>query len=264
MATVIINQFSRKEIRNYVVVDKQSFTEDAEVRLLAMGASALLHWIDLAKGVVSANFKGFSANTAARYIESLYLDTGNPRRMVLGILPGTLAALLEGGQAEHNLNPFFLEKFKVTKGKFNKNGSLASDGRGGLREPGKQYRVIPVSKPGTYESTKTPPDLNQDSIVQILDQQKPRTAKFMLASRVGKFNRTNAATHTYTPSGFFTQTADPQFATITPEKTWKHPGIRAALLANQVGVWAESQRSKFMSPILNEEAGIILPGGDVF
>jgi hypothetical protein len=257
MATIIINQFSRKEIRNYVVVDKQSFSEEAESRLLAMGAAALLYWIDLAKGK-------FSANTSARYIESLYLDTGNPRRMVLGVLPDTLASLLEGGQAEHNLNPFFLEKFKITKGRFNKDGSLASNGRGGLREPGKKYRVIPVGKTGTYESTRTPPNLNQDGIGKILEQHTPRTARFMIASRVNKFNRTNAATHTYTPSGFFTQSADPQFRTITPDKIWKHPGIRAALLANQVGVWAQSQRDRFAAPLLGGDTGIVMPGGSVF
>ena len=257
MGTVIINQFSRKEARHYVVVDRRSFTSEAEARLLALGAASLLYWIDLAKGK-------FSANTAARYVESLYLDTGNPRRMVLGVLPDTLAGILEGGQAEHNLNPFFLEKFKITKGRFKKDGSLASNGRGGLREPGKKYRVVPVNKTGTYQSTRTPPDLNFESIDKILDKQKPRTARFMIAARVNKFNRTNAATHTYTPSGFFTQSADPQFRTITPEKTWKHPGIRAALLANQVGVWAESQRKRFAAPMLGGDTGIILPGGEVF
>ena len=257
MATVNVNQFSRKETRNYVVVDKQSFQDEAEARLLALGAAALLHWIDLAKGK-------FSANTSQRYVESLFLDTGNPRRMVLGVLPDTLAAILEGGQAEHNLNPFYLEKFKVTKGRYKKDGSPASDGRGGFRTSGKKYRVIPVQKPGVYESTKTPPDLTQDGIVSILDKQKPRTAKFMIASRVNKFSRTNAATHTYTPSGFFTQTADPTFRTITPGNAWKHPGIAAALLANQVGVWAESKRTQFMAPMLGGDTGIILPGGAIF
>ena len=257
MATVIINQFNRKEVRNYVVVDRRSFSAEAEARLLAHGAAALLYWIDLAKGK-------FSANTSARYLESLFLDTGNPRRMVLGVLPDTLTALLEGGQSEHNLNPFFLEKFKITKGRFKKDGSIASNGRGGLREPGKQYRVIPVNNPGTYESPRTPPDINQESIDKILSKQKPRTARFMISSRVNKFNRTNAATHTYTPAGFFTQSADPQFRTITPEKTWQHPGIRAALLANQVGVWAESQRTRFVAPMLGGDTGITMPGGEFF
>mgnify|MGYP003146450994 CR=1 FL=1 len=257
MATTIIKQFSRKETRNYVVVDRQKFEEEAESRLMALGAAALLHWIDLIKAQ-------FSSNTAARYIESIYLDTGNPRQLSLGIVPSTLASILEGGQPEHVLNPFFLKSPSITKGRYKRDGSPASDGRGGLSEKGKRYKRIPVKRTGTYISSKKEPNLSIAAIDQILERQSPRTAKFMIGSAVANFSRTNVATHTYTPSGFFIQDAHPEFRTITPEKTWTHPGIAPALLLNQVATWTEGQRAQYAAPILGGDAGIELPGGILF
>jgi hypothetical protein len=231
MATFITEQFSRKEARNYVVLDRRQFAKECEARLLALGASALLEWISLVKG-------RFSTNTAARYLESLYFDTGNPRRLTLGVLPDTLASSLEGGQSPHELNAIFLK--------------------------GATKRTIPMGDTGTYESNKRAPDLTKEGISKILDTHSPTTAKFLIASKVNSFSRTNAGTHTYTPGGFFIRDGHPDFAVITPSKTWKHPGIKAALLANQVSTWIQSERARFAAPILQGDPGIPLPGGDVF
>ena len=62
MATNIIHAFTRDERKNYVKIGPE-FDREARARQLALGAAALLQWIDHAKST-------FSVTTAERYLES--------------------------------------------------------------------------------------------------------------------------------------------------------------------------------------------------
>ena len=44
-----------------------------------------------------------------------------------------------------------------------------------------------------------------------------------------------------------------RFRTITPESTWRHPGIRAALLSNQVAEWMRLNRTRFSNELFGEQ-----------
>ena len=248
MPTVTIKQFSRDEIRNYVITDFDKFKAQAEVRLLALGASALLYWMDLVKG-------RFSVSASARYLESLYWDVGNPSRIVLGIRPDTFASMLEGGQQPFPLNPGFLKKAEVTKGRMSKKGKT-------LRPAGKRYRVIPMSseEDTKYVSPTKAPQASIAGISETVEKKSPQVASFIIKSQLSGFDRVSAGSSGMRPKGFFIRNAHPQFRVITPEKTWMHPGIKAALLSNQVSEWAKQQREKFVGDILGGNSGIILPG----
>jgi hypothetical protein len=241
MAVITTKQFSKDEIRHYAITDFAKFKEQANVRLLALGASALLYWIDLVKG-------RFSASTSARYLESLYWDTGNPKRIVLGVIPGTLADLLEYGQHSHPLNAIFLQGGKASKVTKRRPG-------------GSPYRRIPMTKDPTYLGTTKPPQLTQGGVQEIIEKRKPRTAAFIIKSKLSNFTKTSAKSHSYREHASFVRSEHTEFRTITPAKTWTHPGIRAALLGHQVSSWVALQRESFVAPILGGNAGIILPDG---
>ena len=242
MSVVITKQFSKDEIRNYAITDFEKFKAQADARLIALGGAALLHWIDLVKA-------RFSTSTSARYLESLYWDVGNPSRIVLGIVPGTLADLLEYGQHEHPLNAIFLRGGKITKGSKKKAGGVP-------------YRRIPMPDKNTvYLGTSKIPDISQEEIQNLIEKRTPRAASFIIKSKLSQFTRAGVTSHSYREHGKFVRSENTKFRTITPEKTWQHPGIKAALLGNQVSSWIGLQREGFVAPILGGDAGIILPDG---
>ena len=102
MATKITQLFNRNQIKEYEIIDYDAFKRQADVRMLALAAAAMVVWMDHAKST-------FSASTAARYLEILYWEANSSKRITMGVVEGTLAALLEYGQDPRDLRSVFLK-----------------------------------------------------------------------------------------------------------------------------------------------------------
>lgn len=232
--------FNKRQIKDYAIVDYKKFKKQTDVRMLALAAAAITIWIQEAKST-------FSASTSKRYLEALYWDPSNPTNIRLGIIPNTLGDILEHGQNEHDLRSIFLQKAKVSK-------------------EGLPYRVIPMRPQGSIESTSkeaTPFLVSVGSIRSTLAKRSPQMATFIIKSEMSRFNRANVASNSTTEKGRFLSSGDTQFRTITgfkdinnPGTTWKHPGIRAALLGNKVSEWMNLNRASFTSDMFQGDAGI--------
>ena len=250
MPTNITELFSREERKNYVVINKDFYTE-ARVRSLALAAAAMLQWVDHARAK-------FSHSTAERYIESLYWDPSDPDNIIMGVFPNTLADLLERGQDPRDLNSIFLRKPKMTK-------------------TGELYRVIPIddtsndgsnSRSMRYISVGMPLTVSVMDILYLVNNRSPGIAGRSIMAKMSKFNKMSDKARSYKPVGkFIINKSTQKFRTIfpaasansfvvdKPHKIWKHPGIRAALLSNQVTEWMSLNRERFVSPLFNREAG---------
>ena len=250
MATNIVQTFTRKQQKNYVIIGSE-FDPEAKMRELALAAAAMLQWIDRAKAT-------FSASTSARYLESLYWDPANPTSIVMGVLPDTLASVLEFGQDPRDLNSIFLRK----KFKMGKKG---------------KYRVIPIDDSSDksqirymqYTISGIPLSLNEADILYYVNNiDNPDIAALAIKAKMSKFNKARAGAHSFRPAGkFISSKKSIKFRTITysdspntntrntPSDIWKHPGIRAALIGQQVSSWMEQNRSRYIDPIFNREPG---------
>mgnify|MGYP003143851322 CR=1 FL=1 len=242
MATRITHAFTQEERKRYVKLSPE-FDREAEVRQLALAAAAMIQWVDHAKAT-------FSASTATRYLESLYWDPSNPNRIEMGVLPNTLADLLEYGQDPKDLNSIFLRKAKLNK------------------KTHQPYRVIPIddNRQAQYEGVGESVEVSQEEIRYYLQNMSTKIAKIAITSKMSRFSRVRAAAHSFKPAGKFIKSkGSVKFRTVTspntdvvnkPADIWKHPGIRAALIGNQISSWMEVNRASYISPIFNKEPGL--------
>jgi hypothetical protein len=263
VATTTTKLFDRDKSKSYVITQYDLFREQTEATLLGLAAAGMLVWMDHAKST-------FSASTGARYLESLYWEAENPYEIKMGVLPNTLADLLEHGQDPHDLNPFFLRNAKASGGR--KRGKGKGTPPEPRRAPGPKAssrRVIPMTprkglgrlEYSGEERYSAPFLLSMEGIKHTLKTQPPRMAKFQIKGPMSSFNKAAAKSHTYKERASFIRNENTQFRTITPETAWQHPGIRAALLGNQVSSWMEANRESFVGNMFGGEAGILLPPG---
>jgi len=242
MSTKTTDLFTRRQVKDYAVVDYKKFKAQTDVRMLALAAAALVKWVDHAKAT-------FSASTSARYLEALYWEPDNPERIVLGIKPGTFGALLEYGLGERDLRSVFLKKAKISK-------------------DGHLYRRIPVGKTPRLASTQ-PFIASVDGIRSAVSKMEPQVAKFVIQGQMSRFGKANVTAHNTQQRGAFLPTGEQQFRVISsnkdvkrrerlgkPSDSWKHPGIRAALIGNQVSSWMDLNRESFTQDMFQGDAGI--------
>lgn len=232
--------FNKLQIKNYAIVDYDRFKKQTDVRMLALAAAAVTIWLQEAKST-------FSASTAKRYVDALYWDPSNPTNIRLGILPSTFGDILEHGQNEHDLRSIFLKSAKVSK-------------------KGLPYRVIPMRSKDSMETASkeaTPFLVSVGSIRATIAKRSPKMATFIIKSEMSRFNRANVASNNTSERGKFLPSGDTQFRTITgfrdinnPGNTWKHPGIRAALLGNKVSEWMNLNRESFTADMFQGDSGI--------
>ena len=243
--------YTRNQIKNHVIIDR-NFYKEARVRQIALAAAGMLKWVDHAKAT-------FSVSTADRYLESLYWNPANPDRIEMGVLPDTLASLLEYGQDPRDLNSIFLRKAKLSK-------------------EGKAYKIIPIddssgdrsqTRAMQYVATGMPLSVSEADILYYVNYlENSKVAELAIKAKMSKFDRSRAAAHSFKPAGkFIVNKKSQKFRTITspssantgnvtkPSDIWKHPGIRAALIGNQVSSWLELNRSRYIDPLFNREAG---------
>ena len=246
MTVRVTRALTRKERRNYVVIDP-IFNTEARVRTLALAAAAMIQWTDHAKAT-------FSVSTAERYLESLYWEAHNPDRIVMGVFPNTLASLLEHGQDPKDLNSIFLRKAKLSK-------------------KGHAYKHIPIDDERNiqYLTSGMALSVSAADISYYVNHMSPKIAAHAIVAKMSKFDKSNISSKSFKPSGkFLVNSKTTKFKTITsagspnkdninkPHETWKHPGIRAALLGNQVSSWMELNRESYMSPLFGKEPGFII------
>ena len=246
MATTITRAITRNERRDYVVIDP-AFNDEAKVRTLALAAAAMIQWTDHAKAK-------FSMSTAERYLESLYWEPHNPDRIVMGVMPNTLADLLEHGQDPRDLNSIFLRKAKLSK-------------------EGHAYKRIPIDDERNiqYAAAGMPLTVSAADISYFVNHMTPKIAAHAILAKMSKFNKSNVPSKSFKPAGkFLINSKTTKFRTVTtagsankdkvtkPHETWKHPGIRAALIGNQVSSWMDLNRESYMSPLFGKEPGFII------
>jgi hypothetical protein len=239
----ITHLFTRKQIKDYAIVDYRKFKAQTEVRMLALAAAAMVKWVDHAKAT-------FSASTSARYIEALYWEPDNPESIAYGIKPGTFAALLEYGWGPRDLRSVFLKQGVRTS------------------KEGHTYRRIPVGK--TSKPAKTKPFLaSVDGIRAMVNKMAPGVAKFAIEGQMSQFNKSNVSVRSTQQRGLFLPTGKQEYRTISsnknmehreklgkPSDSWKHPGIRKALLENQVAEWVALNRESFTGDMFQGDPGI--------
>jgi hypothetical protein len=241
MATRITRIFDRNQVKDYAIIDYDKFKKQTEVRMLALAAAAMVVWMDHAKST-------FSASTSARYLESLYWEASSTNRITMGVVEGTLASLLEYGQDPRDLRSIFL-----------KSGVK-------LDKKGRPYRKIPMDsdRAAEYPTPSAPFLASVESVRAAVLKRDPQVAEYIIRSQMARFDRANVKTTTYRSHGRFIPNRNQKFRTISrqtidkPGDTWKHPGIRAALIGNQVSSWMDLNRSTFTSDMFQGEPGILL------
>jgi len=240
MTTNTTQLFTKKQVKDYAIVDYSRFKKQTEVRMLALAAAAISKWVEHAQAT-------FSASTANRYIRALYWDPSNPDHIRLGLQPGTLGDILEHGQNEHDLRSIFMLNAKVSK-------------------EGLPYRVIPMrdkNRVETSEKSATPFLASVDSMRSVVQKREPQIAEYIIRSEMSQFDRASVSVRSTKARGNFLPSGNTQFRTITgfrdlskPADTWKHPGIRAALIGNQISSWMDLNRESFTSDMFYGDPGI--------
>ena len=236
MADTSVKFFTDDQVRRFVVIDTDGFRKKAEALAVGFSAAALSYWADLARST-------FSPSTAQRYIESLFWNPQNPEKIQMSVMADTLADLLEGGQDERDLTEIFLKSSKLTS-------------------KGKRYRIIPIDyqKQDPYLGIQRETlGMDVEEVIGLIKSKGAVKAKAVFISKMNQFEKAGV------PSKGF-ERANPlsaaekavgkesmRFRTITPESTWRHPGIRAALLSNQVAEWMRLNRTRFSNELFGEQ-----------
>ena len=240
MATKITRLFDRNQAKKYAIIDYDKFKKQTDIRLLALAAAAMVVWMDHAKST-------FSASTAARYLESLYWEASNPKRITMGVMEGTLGGLLEYGQDPRDLRSIFLKTAKLNK-------------------KGQPYRKIPMDsdRSAEYPTPSAPFLASVESVKAAVAKKDPKVAEYIIRMQMSRFDKAAVKTTSYRSYGRFIPSRKQEFRTISlntidkPGDTWKHPGIRAALIGNQVSSWMDLNRESFTADMFQGEPGILL------
>jgi len=234
MAETRVKFFTDDQVRKFAVVNSKKFREKAESLATGLSAAALTYWADLARST-------FSPSTAERYIESLYWNPSDATNIKMSVMSDTLADLLEGGQDTRDLTEIFLKTSKLTKG-------------------GKRHRVIPIDfqKKDIYMNVpRATLGLDVEEIINIVNRDASRSRAVIL-SKMSSFERASTPAKTFDRANKLTAAEKAvgkqniKFRTITPASTWRHPGIRAALLANQVAEWMRLNKGRFLEELFKE------------
>ena len=235
MAETKVKFFTDDQIRRYAVINTKKFRKKAEALAIGLSAAALAHWADLARST-------FSPSTAQRYIESLYWDPSNATKIKISVMADTLADLLEGGQDQRDLNEIFLKTSKLSTG-------------------GKKHRVIPIDfqkKDIYFGIQRETLGMDIEEIIDMISDKGATKGKSSILSKMTSFEQAGTPSKGFQRGNKLTAAEKSvgkqniRFRTITPASTWRHPGIRAALLASQVAEWMRMNKPRFLSELFKE------------
>ena len=235
MAETKVKFFTDDQIRRYAVTNTKEFRKKAEALAVGLSAAALTYWADLARST-------FSPSTAQRYIESLYWDPSNATKVKISVMADTLADLLEGGQNQLNLNEIFLKTSKISS-------------------KGKKYRVIPIDyqkKDPYFGVQRETLGLDVEEIIGMINDKGSEKGKSSVLSKMTSFEQAGTPSKGFQRANKLTAAEKAvgkqtmRFRTITPASTWRHTGIRAALLANQVAEWMRLNKPRFLNELFKE------------
>lgn len=237
MATITRSTlFTEETLNKYAILDREEFDRRSTLAMKALGASAVAYWRDIAK-------TRFSANTFKRYLEGMVVESSD-EKISFSVSPNTVASLLEGG-----MDP--MENF----------GSYHF-----VRSANKK-RVIPLDpfKKRRYENYPRQQFFESGTLKSMSDirfSMLGETDKDLVADveyNLKAFSKTSAA-HSYNTGAtrYFNDVSDGHFVTLKPSDTWKHPGIREALLTNQLGLWMDMVKETFTEHLFAGDAEIDL------
>ena len=235
MSETKVNFFTDDQVRKYAVVNTKDFREKAEALAVGLSAAALTYWADLARST-------FSPSTAQRYVESLYWNPSNAQSIKISVMPDTLADLLEGGQDQRDLTEIFLKTSK-------------------LSPKGKRYRIIPIDfqKRDVYFGVQRETlGLDVEEVIDMIGDRGFVKGKASILARMSRFEKSGTPAKGFGRANKLSSAEKAvgkqniKFRTLTPASTWQHPGIRAALLANQVAEWMRMNKSRFLSELFKE------------
>ena len=229
-----VDLFTRDQLNNYVVIDRDVVEKQAKARSLALMSAALSEWILYVQGRFARQ------STVSRYMESLYMDITDPFNIVIDVEEGTLAEVLEYGQRS-----FFMTS-KIE----------------GATSTGKlKYKVRPIDEFGerVYLSPKREA-LPEASMMALTDLEKgidPDDVSSRIQSSVASFSRHAVSSKSFTPAGQFLPSKATQFRVMKPSDVWKHPGIteaKRALASDYVTTWIRDNRESFTEGMFAGEA----------
>jgi len=236
MTETTVDFFTKDHVRRYAVIDSDGFRKKAESLAVGFSAAALSYWADLARST-------FSPSTAQRYIESLFWNPQNPEKIRISVMSDTLADLLEGGQDERDLTEIFLKSSK-------------------LNSKGKRYKVIPIDyqKQDPYLGIQRETlGMDVEEVIGLIKSKGAVKAKAVFISTMNQFEKAGVPSKGFDRANPLTEAEKSvgkslmKFRTITPQSTWRHPGIRAALLSNQVAEWMRLNRTRFTNELFGGE-----------
>lgn len=228
------------KLREYTVFDKPYFEMQVKARSMALIAAAMDYWVTLVKSE-------FSNSTQERYLESAYWSEHGDR-VELGVMPDTLADLLEFGQDSWDMTRALLRgkakaviPLDVFKGQ--------KRGERGTTHDGERPADV------TTTSHRTAFNASVASLKGVVDDMPPDEAYTEIRSGVmGMFSRSSANT-TMRPKNVdkvYYKGTGAAAATLTPASTWRHPGIRARLLGNAVTEFIKLNRDSFIEDLFSD------------
>jgi len=228
------------KLREYTVLDKQYFKMQVKARSMALIAAALDYWVDLVKSE-------FSNSTQGRYLESAFWQESGDL-VQLGIMPNTLADLLEFGQDSWDMTRSLLRGKAVVKIPLDVFAGEKKGSRGTTRDGERPADI-------STETHKAAFTVSLSSLKDTINSMPPDEAYTKIKSKpLGMFDRSSANTTmrpknkqkvAYKGTGAIVRT-------LTPASTWKHPGIRARLLGNSVSEFIKMNSESFTADLFSE------------
>ena len=237
----LIQLIPTDKLKEYTVFDKPYFEMQVKARSMALIAAALDYWVDQVKSE-------FSNSTQERYLESAFwAERGD--NVELGVMPDTLADLLEFGQDSWDMTRALLKgkaKAVVPMDVFKQ----GKEGERGSPREGERPADMAVT------SHRTAFTASISALKSVIDTMPPDEAYTEIQSGVlGMFSRTSANT-TMRPKNkqkVYYKGTNAVAKTITPASTWRHPGIRARLLGNAVTEFIRLNRDSFIEDLFSDD-----------
>jgi len=235
MATIHRQFLFGEEVRKkYAILDQREFDRRSTLAMKALAAAAVAYWRDQAK-------TKFSANTFKRYLEGMTVEASDDK-VSFSVAPNTVAALLEGGMDPmENFGSYHFIRSAAKK-------RIIPLDRFNLR----RYENYPRQQFFQSGTLKSSSDI-KFSMLGETDSDLVADIEYNLKA----FSKTSA-THSYNTGAtrYFKDSSDGQFVTLKPSDTWKHPGIRKALLTHQLGTFMEMWKDSFTAHLFEGDAEV--------